>query len=95
MESPEGYKDMIIMKFSVHAQKPADVRDKYETFLDDCINKEETKMEFVGVKMENFGAAAAGGSMNFEAFKVYMKAMGDWNDTKFGGHDNFSEEQLK
>ena len=49
MEIPEGYKDMIIMKFSVHAQKPADVKDKYETFLDDCINKEDTKMQYAGV----------------------------------------------
>ena len=44
---PDGYKEMILMKFGVHAQKAADVRDKYETFLDDCINKENVKMSFV------------------------------------------------
>ena len=94
---PDGYKDMILMKFGVHAQKSAEVRDKYETYLDDCINKEETQMEFAGVKMEKFQAADANndGALDFAEFKEYHNLMGLWNDEKFGGHDEFSEEQFK
>lgn len=40
---PEGYKDMILMKFGVHSKKSAEVRDKCETYLDNIINKEETQ----------------------------------------------------
>ena len=80
---PDGYKDMILMKFGVHAQKAADVRDKYETFLDDCINKDETKMQYAGVKMETFSAADANkdGALDFAEFKAYHALMGKWNDS--------------
>ena len=41
MEIPEGYKDMMIMVFSVHAKKPADVRDKYESYLNSLLTDEQ------------------------------------------------------
>ena len=94
---PEGYQQMIMMKFSVHSQKADEVKDKYETFLDQCINNDETKMKFVETRMGLFTSADANadGYLDYDEFKSYYEKLGAWNDSEFGGHDQFTEEQLK
>ena len=47
--------------------------------------------------MENFQAADANKDniLDFAEFKAYHELMNKWNDEKFGGHDEFNEEQFK
>ena len=51
MEVPEGYKEMMIMVFSVHAKKPAEVRDKYEGYLNSLLTNQERQSEYSTVRL--------------------------------------------
>ena len=97
MEIPEGYKDMMIMVFSVHAQKPQEVRDKYELFLDSLLYEEEKRNEYTNVRLEAFKTADANGDgvLDREEYNTYIQKMNEWQDAQFGGHNAFTPEQIK
>ena len=51
MEVPEGYRDMMIMVFSVHAKKAADVRDKYEGYLNSLLTDSDRQNEYSTIRL--------------------------------------------
>ena len=97
MEVPEGYKEMMIMVFSVHAKKPADVRDKYEGYLNSLLTDQERQSEYSTVRLQAFQMADANNDgVLYEAeWGTYCERMASWQDEMFGGHNEYSQEQIK
>ena len=97
MEVPEGYKEMMIMVFSVHAKKPADVRDKYEGYLNSLLTDQERQSEYSTVRLQAFQMADANndGVLDEAEWGTYCERMASWQDEMFGGHNEYSPEQIK
>ena len=94
MEIPDGYKEMTLMVFSVHAQKPADVKDKYESYLNSLLTDDQKQAEYGTVRLQAFQVADANadGQLDEAEWTVYCQRMSEWNDEMFGGHNNYSPE---
>ena len=88
---------MTLMVFSVHAQKPAEVKDKYENYLNSLLTDEQKQAEYSTVRLQAFQVADANndGQLDEGEWTVYQNRMSEWQDEMFGGHNNFTPEQIK
>ena len=97
MEIPDGYRDMMTMIFSVHAQKPEEVRAKYYGYQKALATDMVQQGEYTNSNLEAFQVADANndGALDRAEYDVYIQRMCDWQDEMFGGHNQFTPEQVQ